>query len=439
MSKITFIRPVDQPTGSFRLLDWLENNFQNNNYQNFRCLVAFAKIKPFYKLHSAIQSWNSTGKTSEAIIGVDHKGTSYQALQYAMENFDVTRILHVNHSTFHPKLYIFYGPAKAIAYYGSSNLTSGGLETNFEGGVIIKFDLPTDKAEFDELFKSYSSLLAPTVSCTTILTPAFLSKLQSNDLLLDETKKNASSPATPTRSSTSTTSTSATSPLFGSLSIKPARPIPKSIMTSAASSGGIVLFSPTKTSTSSKKTSYVKTTSTTATSPALSAPTIMPLVVDGFVTQIAPHNNGEIHLSKLGVDQNRTFFGYPFTGMTIPKKATNPAYPQRYPDPVVNINVFDSAGALVHTETNYNLNMVYYTTKSEIRITITPSILSGLAWTLGRTNFPILVMKFSDIPGINYELEFYASGSASYNSYLAICNQTLPSGGNSIARKMGWY
>ena len=95
MSKLSFVHPIDQPSGTFRLIDWLEKNFLDSNYQNFRCLIAFAKIKPFYKLHSAIQTWNNAGKTSEAIIGIDHKGTSYQALQYLQEFFMQTTPLFI--------------------------------------------------------------------------------------------------------------------------------------------------------------------------------------------------------------------------------------------------------------------------------------------------------------------------------------------------------
>ncbi len=439
MSNIRFIQPISQPSGTFRLLDWLEANFRNPSFQNFRCLVAFAKIKPFYKLHSSIQDWNLKGKSSEIVIGIDHKGTSYQALQYALANFDEARILNVNYSTFHPKLYIFYGSSKATAYYGSSNLTSGGLETNFEGGVILDFNLPHDQAEFDELFKSYLSIVTPTVPCTTLLTPSFLAQLKAKDLLLDETVRTR----TPRPSSIvctafgSTGTLSPSSPLFGSFPVKPARTIPKSIMTSAASSAGIVLSSSVKHKSTTPSVPTTSGKSSTSTTPVTTS-SIIPLLVDGFVTQIAPHDNGEILLSKLAIDQNRSFFVFPFTGRTIPKKPTNPTYPQRNPDPVVNINVFDASGTLLNTVTDYNLNTVYYEKKSEVRITITPSILSGLRFTLGSTDFPILVMKTSTIVGCDYDMDFYAKGSIIYNNYLAICDQTLPSGGNSVSRKMGW-
>ena len=50
MSTHKYIHPIDQPSGSFRLIDWLENNFFSTEFDSFKCLVAFAKIKPFYKV-----------------------------------------------------------------------------------------------------------------------------------------------------------------------------------------------------------------------------------------------------------------------------------------------------------------------------------------------------------------------------------------------------
>ena len=44
-----YIKPTDQPSGKFRLIDWLEKNLQNTNYTHFYCLAAFAKINPFVK------------------------------------------------------------------------------------------------------------------------------------------------------------------------------------------------------------------------------------------------------------------------------------------------------------------------------------------------------------------------------------------------------
>ena len=107
MAQIEIIQPISQTTGEFRLLNWLNEKFNSEAYNSFRCLVAFAKVKPLYKMHESIQNWNALGKSTEAIIGIDHKGTSIQALQYAKVNFQHTYILHADYSTFHPKMYIF--------------------------------------------------------------------------------------------------------------------------------------------------------------------------------------------------------------------------------------------------------------------------------------------------------------------------------------------
>lgn len=155
--------------------------------------------------------------------------------------------------------------------------------------------------------------------------------------------------------------------------------------------------------------------------------------------QISPHHNGEIFLSKLAVDQNPFLLRLSLYRKNGTKKAWQPfTYPQRVPDPVVNIRVYDAAGVLVNTEKNYNLNTVFYEKKSEIRITVTSSILSGLRWTTGSTDYPILVMRRSDVIGCDYEMDFYAKGSTVYQNYLNICNQVLPSGGKAVARRMGW-
>lgn len=387
MASHRYLCPLDQPIGSFRLIDWIEQNFQSKKFYSFKCQVAFAKIKPFYKLHESIQKWNMDGKSSEITIGIDHNGTSYQALQYALSNFDIVNIIHANYSTFHPKLYIFQGKTNATAYYGSSNFTTGGLETNFEGGIIIDFELPKDQGEFDNLMKAYDYLSSPILSCITQLTDSVLSDLKTQGVLLDETKK-VRSVSPPTLITAKGNNIIKKIP--NGFVVKPARSIPKKVIIDAAPNAGIVLNLKNGSSNSRKK----KTTSShSLVSSSRSNKVVLPIMTDGFVIQVIPHHNGEILLSKKAIDQNRSFFGFPFTGQTVPKKVGNPTYPQRVPDPIVNISVYDKSGKTINSVSKYSLNTIYYTKKSEIRITITPSILSGLNIRSITTNYPILVIK----------------------------------------------
>lgn len=432
MSTNRYLCPIDQPMGTFRLLDWLESNFQSDEYNSFKCQVAFAKIKPFYKLHESIQKWNLKGNCSEIIVGIDHKGTSFQALQYALANFDFVNIIHARYSTFHPKLYIFCGETKATAYYGSSNFTTGGLETNFEGGIIVDFELPKDQGEFNSLLHSYSFFSSPDYSCITRLSASLLTDLKTRGFLLDESVKGRSSTS---NNSTASNETNTTTDLSNGLVIKPARSIPKNVMTAAAKSAGIIMKSEKNVKRRNNESSSFQSQDTVSSE---TDSVVLPVITDGFVIQVIPHHNGEILLSKMAIDQNRPFFGFPFTGQTVPKKIGNPTYPQRVPDPIVNIGVYNKSGELINSVAKYPLNTIYYTKKSEIRITITPSILAGLNVESITTNYPILVMKSSSISGCDYDLDFYEYGSSTYEGYLAICNQTLPSGGKPVPRKMGW-
>lgn len=427
MAHVEIVQPISQTTGDFRLLDWLNEKFRSNAYNSFRCLVAFAKVKPLYKMHENIQKWNASGNRTEAIIGIDHKGTSAQALQYALSNFQHTYIVHADHSTFHPKMYIFSGETDAAVYYGSSNLTPGGLETNFEGGIILTLSLPEDVALFNQAKVSFESLLPSSLPCCVELTSAVLQQLNDGGLLLDENIRRVARNDSTTRTAGTNTSHA---PIFAPYKTKPPKAISKTALAAAAASAGIVITPAAHAAGSG--TSVTPVTSNTTVSSVTPA-----AIVDGLVMQVTPHRNGEILLSKIAVGQNPGFFGFPFTGRTVPKKATNPTYPQRDPDPVVNIYVYNSTGACVRAETHYGLNTVYYEKKAEIRITITPSILDGLNYG-GGTDYPIIVMSNSESDGCDYDLYFYAKGSVDYDSYLNICDQTLPSGGKSAARKMGW-
>ncbi len=423
MPHIEIIKPISQPTDEFRLLNWLNERFSSTTYHSFRCLVAFAKVKPLYKMHENIQKWNASGNHTEAIIGVDHKGTSLQALQYALANFQHTYVLHTDHSTFHPKMYIFSGETEAAVYYGSNNLTPGGLETNFEGGVILTLTFPEDADLFDQAMASFESLLPSSIPCCVELTNTILQQLNNGGWLLDESIPKAVRNLGAIRRAGYTTSTPS---LFAPYKTKLPKAISKTALAVAAASAGIT------TNPIGSGTPVTPVISHTAASPAVPI-----AIVEGLVMQVVPHHNGEIFLSMNAIRQNPGFFGFPFTGQTVPKKATNPTYPQRDPDPIVNIFVYDAAGTCVRTEIQYNLNTVFYEKKAEIRITITPSILRGLNYT-GGSDYPIMVMRNSETDECDYDLHFYAKGSTDYSSCLSICDQALPSGGKPVARKMGW-
>ncbi|WP_369355196.1 phospholipase D family protein [Lysinibacillus capsici] len=402
MTKITLLKILDQPLGRFRLLDALEDCLNDADLHSFKFSVAFAKLGPLLRLDNSITNWKSNSKHIEGIFGIDHQGTSQQALEYATQNFTNAYYIHTGRSTFHPKMYLFYGDSKAVVFIGSHNLTVGGTETNFESGLKIEFDLtiPSEAKEFKEFHDSWQDLIP---HCLLLDTPK-LNALISSGALLDESKRVIRSSSSSSGSGSSSSSIK-TSPSF---STKPPRAISKGAITKIISGG---------------------TPSPTTTAPPIS--TTVP-GVNSLAIQITPKANGEILLSKLAVNQNPGFWGYPFTGFSTPKKASNPPYPQRTPDPIVNVNLFNSSGIQINRLNNYNLNTVYYSTKGEIRITFPSGFLPLIS------DFLMMVITTSTSSTVDYEIDIFEPGSIQYTHYLTCCNQTLPSGGKPISRKMGW-
>lgn len=400
MADIQFLNPSDQPQGNLRLLSELRTNLGAGDLERLSIVVAFAQQGPLLRIEKEIEDWRGSGKIIEAVIGLDVKGTSIQALEFALQHFSSTHVVLSRggfRTTFHPKVYLFAGPERLVAYVGSNNLTPGGTETNSESYVRIEIDPEED----EEITESLRHLWDDAKSMGIKLTEKLKNSLGSDGVLLDESKpRRGAAPG-------AAKATSGVRSKFPRIQVAPPSPIPRGSM---------------------KKRKQ----------PSTAAPQVLPTAslapgVRALVMQVLPHDNGEVLLSKTAVDQNPLFFGWPFTGRTSPKKSTNPSYPQRLPDPIVDIKVFDGSGAIVVQLVNFGLNTVYYERKSEIRITVPQDVVHSTP------DYSILVMEHGP-PGSNldYDLDFYAPGSLTYQKYLQVCNQSLPSGGKPRARRFGW-
>jgi hypothetical protein len=327
--------------------------------------------------------------------------TSRQALEFALHRFDRTYIAYTPaNSTFHPKFYIAYGQRRATIVCGSHNMTVGGTETNLEAGIEVTFNRQDEEEDFQQALAMWNSLLPENCALALRLDAALLEDLLRDGLVCDETLVAAAQGAGRRAAATRAHGR------FANIAPVPASAIP----------AGAFPRTPTR------------STARGATRPPpsiVAAPGVRALLI-----QIVPHHNGEVFLSKLAVNQNPGFFGFPFTGLTVPKKRSNVAYPQRVPDPLVNITVYDRRGGLVFSREAYPLNTVYYETKAEIRITLSLDIVTHIP------KFSILVMRQGTIN--DYDIEIYAPGSVIYAQHLRVCNQTMPSGGAAQARRMGW-
>lgn len=397
MPKIEILKPFDAAVGNRRLLDELKSDLDSADFNDFRLIVAYAKAGPLHRLKARLEKWRADGKSCRAIFGIDQQGTSKEALDLALALCDEVYVTQERGITFHPKAYIFSGTDRVRAFLGSNNLTVGGTETNFEAAVVVDAAIPGDNTVKTELDDMWDQLLPAQCVATRSLDQALLDQLVAAGDVLDETalRKSQRKAAKANKSS---------KPKAG-LKLKPPSPLPKSAKPAPA---------PTS---SSQSASAVGTPSTVS--------------AGGLAIQIKPHKNGEIFLSKLAVDQNPTFFGFPFTGMTTPKTAGGTPYPQRIPDPVVNIQVYGAGRALLLNLSAYDLNTVYYTKNSEIRVTASPLV--GVV-----PDYSVMVMTPSQIVGVDYEMEVHTPQSPDYSAWVAACNQQMPGGGQA-PRKFGWF
>lgn len=393
MAKFSLIRPIDQPLGRRRLLDDLKATLQDRRFTDFRLIVAYARSGPLYRLQRFLEAWRQEKKISTAILGIDQQGTSKEALELALFLFDRVYVTREPGITFHPKMYLFTGERHAQAFIGSNNLTVGGTEKNFEAAVHLVFDLPRDADELKSLESSWFDLLPASCPATIRLDQAELKRLVDDNVVVAERAMRAgvgdgdSAGVGPGRHSR--------------LSVKPESPLPPKAL--------------------------VRTRRARAKRSA----TVQSVLVRGHAIQIKPHHNGEIFLSITAVLQNPDFFDWPFTGRTAPKKAGNPSYPQRDPDPVVNMRVFGEGSDPVMTLSNYPLNTVYYERNREIRITASPLVEVV-------PEYSIMIMEPSNVPEITYEITIYTPDSPHYTRWEEVCSQRMPSGGKE-PRRYGWF
>lgn len=132
-----------QPSESSRLGDCLKANLAEN-WTQFRAAVAFVKRSGVKHVAAQLDAFAKAGDV-QIILGIDHKGTSYEGLEDLLKAVSPKGRVIVFHNrlpyTFHPKLYLFKSATKAEVIVGSGNLTEGGLFTNYEASTRFSLDL----------------------------------------------------------------------------------------------------------------------------------------------------------------------------------------------------------------------------------------------------------------------------------------------------------
>lgn len=411
--KVHVLKPAEAPPGIERLMPILQKSLASEEYKTCRIIVAFARLSGVARLLPQIRAWRSRSKHIQAIVGIDRYGTSREALEVLLQELDGVHITrNADQScTFHPKMYLFEGPRTARAVVGSHNLTLGGLETNFEGGVVLDFALPADLPQWIPFRDCWNQLLPKNAKTTRTLDDDFLKELIADGRLLPESRiSRAASPAI----GRDVGGADEKPDSFPVVPPAPPSPLPKDVV-------------PRQRRGRARKTARARPS-------AIERQATVEELPRALVIEVIPHHNGEIFLSKTAADAFPRFFGMPFTGRTTPKVARNPAYPMRVPDPVVEWRLYDKKGGLIH-RSQFGLNTVLYEKKSEIRITVSPS----LAKSIPKYSVMVIWGGSSPIPpGLDYLIEVHVPGSPGHKRWESSMNMTLPAGGLKKARRMGW-
>ena len=147
--------------------DWITRLLASETprFEIFRACVAFAKASGVLRLAPSLQRFMDRGSRVEIVVGIDEDITTRQALELVMQFSTVAYVFNNPAATFHPKVYLFEIPdQQAVAFVGSSNLTVGGLYTNYEANLGVDLDLtqPADRESYRRICAIFAN------ACDTI-------------------------------------------------------------------------------------------------------------------------------------------------------------------------------------------------------------------------------------------------------------------------------
>lgn len=127
---------------------FLERALSDPEIESVTMLVAWARFGGLRRFKERFQTFRRRGGQIRLILGIDEGIATVPGLTVAIEVADRAFVFHDRTArTFHPKIYLAEGSGKAILAVGSSNLTAGGLYSNYEASLEAEFTLPAESEE----------------------------------------------------------------------------------------------------------------------------------------------------------------------------------------------------------------------------------------------------------------------------------------------------
>jgi len=139
-------------------------NQELQNAKSARIAVAFLRFSGLKVIQKSIEFCINNKGSVEIIAGLDFKNTDPQSIHYFIKLQKQSKSMnfycygdtkeHKTHIIFHPKMYLFSKERETTGIIGSTNLTAGGLLTNFEVNVVIKEKRPVYFSQLETIYNS---------------------------------------------------------------------------------------------------------------------------------------------------------------------------------------------------------------------------------------------------------------------------------------------
>jgi hypothetical protein len=147
---------------------------------------------------------------------------------------------------------------------------------------------------------------------------------------------------------------------------------------------------------------------------------------------IAKANKTEIYLAKAPLEDDPSFFGWPFRGRTKPKPGSAGGLPQPQRFAAVSLEVLDGSGLVAHVKRNHSMKMWRYTqgasANDDFRLGIPAEFLRVLPKRC------ILEMRRQRSSSLDYAMRFLRPGSRAWTAARARTTRRLPNS----RRRFGW-
>jgi len=139
-------------------------NQELQNADSARIAVAFLKYSGVKIIEDSLERCLNNNGSVEIIAGLDFRTTDPKSIYYFITLQKKSRNIkfycygdtkeHKTGVVFHPKIYLFSKGRETTGVIGSTNLTRGGLLSNFEVNVVIKEKKPIYYSQLEAIYNS---------------------------------------------------------------------------------------------------------------------------------------------------------------------------------------------------------------------------------------------------------------------------------------------